>query len=42
VDKLASAYQAYSTSSGPAAKADVKKMAAAEKALNILCPGVAS
>jgi hypothetical protein len=42
VDKLASAYQAYSTSSGPAAKADAKKVAADEKALNVLCPGAAS
>jgi hypothetical protein len=42
VDKLASAFQAYSTSSGPAAKADAKKVAADEKALNVLCPGAAS
>jgi hypothetical protein len=42
VDKLASAYQAYSTSSGSAAKADAKKVAADERALNVLCPGAAS
>jgi hypothetical protein len=42
VDKLASAYQAYSTSSGPAAKADAKEVAAAENALNVICPGAAS
>jgi len=41
VDKLASAYQAYSSSNAATARADAKKVATDEDALNVLCPGAA-
>ncbi|HXW81525.1 MAG TPA: hypothetical protein VEJ84_18620 [Acidimicrobiales bacterium] len=41
VTALAGAYAAYAASSGPAATVDAHRVAAAEKAMNALCPGAA-
>jgi hypothetical protein len=41
VDKLATAYQAYSVSNGVDAAADAKKVSADETAVNALCAGAA-